>query len=379
MAATDEPVIDISSADGVLVASLSGSWTAQWARQMQNRIEAAFKDRPSPPAVRFDLHRVTGLDTVGAWLIARKRDLFSQDGTVEIAEATEAHAALLDRVNEVGPHVKTPRRGPPWYLAPLDGLGHMSANALGDIFRIHAVLGQTIGAAAATLSLKARFRFTAFINQFDLIVFRAVPIVVLISLVVGAIITQQSILQLNNFGVGIYVVDLAAILMLREVGLLLAAIMIAGRSGSAITAELGTMRMREELDALAIMGVDPYQALILPRMLALLIGMPVLSFVGSLAGLGGAAVVALTYGGIPFETFLDRLQDTLTFQSLFVGLIKAPVMAVIIGLVAANEGFKVRGSAESLGRHTTASVVRAIFLVIVADGLFAVFFAAIGF
>ncbi|WP_404405601.1 ABC transporter permease [Pelagibacterium halotolerans] len=379
MAATDEPVIDISSADGVVVASLSGSWTAQWAREMQTRIEAAFKDRPAPPAVRFDFHHVTGLDTVGAWLIARKRDLFSQDGTVEIAQATEAYTALLDRVNKVGPHIKPPRRGPPWYLAPFDGLGKMSVNALRDIFLIHAVMGQTVTAGAATLGLQARFRFTAFINQFDLIVFRAVPIVVLISLVVGSIITQQTILQLNNFGVGIYVVDLAAILMLREVGLLLAAIMIAGRSGSAITAELGTMRMREELDALAIMGVDPYQALILPRMLALLIGMPALAFIGSLAGLAGSAVVALTYGNIPIETFLDRLQDTLTFQSLFVGLIKAPVMAFIIGLVATNEGFKVRGSAESLGRHTTASVVRAIFLVIVADGLFAIFFAAIGY
>lgn len=379
MAATDEPGIDIASTDGVVVVALSGSWTAQWAGTMQARIAAAFKDRPAPPALRFDFHRVTSLDTVGAWMIARKRDVLAQNGTVEFARASAAQTAMLERVHAVGPHAPAPRRGPPFYLAPFDAVGRIAADALRDIFLIHAVMGQTVAAGAATLTFRARFRFTAFINQFDLIVLRAVPIVALISVVVGAIITQQSILQLKNFGVAIYVVDLAAILMLREVGLLLAAIMIAGRSGSAITAELGTMRMREEMDALKIMGVDPYQALILPRMLALLIGLPFLAFIGALAGLVGAAVVALVYGDIPLTTFLDRLQDTLNFRTLAVGMIKAPVMAFIIGLVATNEGFKVRGSAESLGRRTTASVVRAIFLVIVADGLFAMFFAAIGF
>jgi phospholipid/cholesterol/gamma-HCH transport system permease protein len=139
------------------------------------------------------------------------------------------------------------------------------------------------------------------------------------------------------------------------------------------------MRMREEIDALKVMGVDPYRALVLPRMTALVIGMPLLAFIGALAGLLGAAIVARTYGDIPFEVFIERLRDALSMQSLMVGMIKAPAMALIIGLVAINEGFKVKGSAESLGRRTTASVVRAIFLVIVADGLFAVFFAAIGF
>ncbi len=292
--------------------------------------------------------------------------------------ATDAQAVLISHVNAVGPHEPAPRQRLPVFLRPFAKLGAMCLSALGDIVAIHAVLGRTLAAVAATMALRAPMRTAAVVNQFELIALRAVPIVMLISIVVGAIITQQSILQLNNFGVAIYVVDLAAILMLREVGLLLAAIMIAGRSGSAITAEIGSMRMREELDALSVMGVDPYQALILPRMIALLIGLPFLAFIGALSGLAGAAIVALIYGGIPIDIFLDRLQGALNLQTLMVGLIKAPVMAVIIGLVAANEGFKVAGSAESLGRHTTASVVRAIFLVIVADGLFAMFFAAIG-
>ncbi|WP_338607124.1 ABC transporter permease [Pelagibacterium nitratireducens] len=378
MSQVDEPQIEMSDADGALVARLSGAWTTQWTQQIQSRIEAAFADRSVPARLEFDLTGVTALDTVGAFLLARRRDEMGQGVQTAITGTTEAQEALLSHVNAIEPHAPVAKPTLPWLLRPFDGFGRMTANALVDVVAIHAVLGRVMAAAGATLTFRAPFRFAALVNQLDLIAFRAVPIVVLISVVVGAIITQQSILQLNNFGVAIYVVDLAAILMLREVGLLLAAIMIAGRSGSAITAELGSMRMREELDALKVMGVDPYQVLILPRMIALLIGLPFLAFIGALSGLVGAAIVALVYGGIPFDIFLDRLQGALNMQTLLVGMVKAPFMAVIIGLVAANEGFKVQGSAESLGRHTTASVVRSIFLVIVADGLFAMFFAAIG-
>ncbi|WMT90845.1 ABC transporter permease [Pelagibacterium sp. H642] len=374
-----EPQIELSRADGKTVVRLSGAWTTRRARQLQSRIDAAFADIGRPDHLEFDLGNVVALDTVGAWMLVRRRDAFGEGVETSIVGASPAQAALLSHVNSVEAHpIERPAKLP-WLLRPFDGLGHMSFNALDDLVTIHAVLGRTLAAVGATLAFRAPFRFAAVVNQFDLIALRAVPIVVLISVVVGAIITQQSILQLNNFGVAIYVVDLAAILMLREVGLLLAAIMIAGRSGSAITAELGSMRMREELDALSVMGVDPYQVLILPRMLALLIGLPFLTFIGALSGLAGAAIVALIYGGIPLDIFLDRLQGALNVRTLMVGLIKAPFMAVIIGLVAVNEGFKVAGSSESLGRHTTASVVRAIFLVIVADGLFAMFFAAIGF
>lgn len=373
-----EPQIEVSGGSGEVVARLSGAWTTHRAQLIQSRIDAAFANRHKPDRVAFDLSEVTAIDTVGAWFLARRRDAFGPDVQTTIVGATPAQSALLEHVNAVAPHVPPRAARLPWLLRPFDGLGRMTINALGDIVAIHAVLGRTLAAAGATLALRAPFRMAALANQFDLIALRAVPIVMLISLVVGAIITQQSIIQLNNFGVGIYVVDLAAILMLREVGLLLAAIMIAGRSGSAITAELGSMRMREELDALSVMGVNPYQVLILPRILALLLGLPFLAFIGALSGLAGAALVALVYGGIPIGIFLDRLQGALNLHTLLVGLVKAPVMALIIGLVATNEGFKVKGSAESLGRHTTASVVRAIFLVIVADGMFAMFFAAIG-
>ena len=168
------------------------------------------------------------------------------------------------------------------------------------------------------------------------------------------------------------------VLVLREIGVLLVAIMVAGRSGSAYTAELGSMKMREEIDALRTMGFDPIEVLILPRMLALIIALPILAFLGDIAALLGGGLVASGYGGIDPEAFMLRLRDAISIDHFTVGLIKAPVMAAVIGIVACVEGLAVEGSAESLGQHTTSSVVQGIFLVIVMDGVFAIFFASIG-
>jgi len=361
------------------VVSLEGDWRAGNARKLQSELDKALSDR-SGRGVRFDLSAVRELDTVGAWLLVKAAQEIEAGGRpAEFAAASEPHARLIAQLGATpGRQAPSPKRTPA-YLVPFEALGRTVVNTWTDLVDSQAMQGRILSAFGSVLMLRGRLRPPAFVNQFDLIVLRAVPIIVLISVVVGAIITQQSILQLRNFGAQIFVVDLGAILMFREVGLLLAAIMIAGRSGSAITAELGSMRMREEIDALNVMGVDPYQALVLPRMLSLVFGLPLLTFIGSLAGLVGTALVARYYGDIPFDVFLDRLQNALNLQTLMVGMVKAPVMGFIIGLIAVNEGFKVEGSAESLGRHTTASVVKAIFMVIVADGLFAVFFAAIGF
>lgn len=378
-AAPADPEVATYADAGVLVVALAGAWTAATARRAEAALEAGLRDTISADSVRFDGEALTALDTVGSWLIVRRqRQLESQGTRVAHQEFSPAHAALVGQI------AATPNESPPRpyrlpvLLRPFDSLGRALAGTGRGLVEAQAVQGRILAALGAVLTLRGKMRVSAFVNQFEAIVYRAVPIVVLLSIVVGAIITQQSILQLRNFGASIFVVDLAAILMLREIGLLLAAIMVAGRSGSAITAELGSMRMREEIDALRVMGVDPYQALILPRVLALVLGLPLLAFLGSLAGLAGAAIVSQVYGGVAYEVFLDRLRDALTVQSLVIGLVKAPVMAFIIGLIATNEGFKVAGSSESLGRHTTASVVKSIFAVIVADGLFAVFFTLIG-
>jgi phospholipid/cholesterol/gamma-HCH transport system permease protein len=160
---------------------------------------------------------------------------------------------------------------------------------------------------------------------------------------------------------------------------LLTAIMIAGRSGSAITAEIGSMKMREEIDALKVIGLNPVGVLIFPRLVALTIALPLLTIVANFAALGGAAIIAWVYSGITFEVFLTRLRDAIDYSTIISGMVKAPFMALIVGVVAALEGMKVGGSAESLGQHVTASVVKSIFVVILVDGLFAMFYAAIDF
>jgi len=240
-------------------------------------------------------------------------------------------------------------------------------------------IGRAIAVAfARVIANPRRFRLTAMVHQLDNVGWRAVPIILLITFLIGSIIAQQGLFHFGKFGADIYVVDMVGILVLREIGVLIVCIMVAGRSGSAYTAELGSMKMREEIDALRTMGFDPIEVLCLPRVLALIIGVPILTFLGSMAALYGGGLVCWLYGGIDPDVYLQRLKEAIDIRTFEVGMIKAPFMALIVGVVACVEGMKVKGSAESLGRQTTASVVESIFLVIVLDGLFAIFFASIG-
>ncbi len=195
---------------------------------------------------------------------------------------------------------------------------------------------------------------------------------------IGAILAQQGLFRFRAFGADMYVVDMVAVLVLREVGVLIVCVMVAGRSGSSYTAEIGSMKMREEIDALRTMGLDPVEVLVLPRIIALVLAVPMLTFLGSMAALYGAGIVCWLYGGMAPAVFLERLHEAIWLPTFAVGMIKAPFMALIIGLVACSEGFEVDGSAASLGLKTTASVVKSIFLIIAIDGLFAMFFASIG-
>jgi len=254
-----------------------------------------------------------------------------------------------------------------------------TASAIGkDAVRATSFLGAVVAATGRLLLAPWRFRYTSTVVHLERVGLRAVPIIALISFLVGAIVSQQSIFQLKNFGATLFVVDLLGILVLRELGVLLTAIMVAGRSGSAFTAEIGSMKMREEIDALKTMGLDPIEILAMPRLVALVIALPLLAFIASMSALLGGGLVAWLYGDVTPVTFLQRLKDAISLQTFFVGLVKAPFMAVVIGLIACTEGMKVEGSAESLGARTTSSVVKSIFIVIVLDGVFAMFFAAMG-
>ena len=240
------------------------------------------------------------------------------------------------------------------------------------------MLGAVLAAIGRVMRHPRSFRLISTVHHLEQVCLRAVPIVILITFLIGCIISQQGIFHFRKFGADIFVVDMLGVLVLREIGVLLVAIMVAGRSGSAYTAELGSMKMREELDALRTMGFDPVEVLILPRMIALVIALPTLAFLGAVAALYGGGLVAWLYGGVQPEAFLIRLRDAISIDHFVVGMIKAPVMAAVIGIVACVEGLAVQGSAELLGQHTTSSVVKGIFFVIVMDGVFALFFASIG-
>ena len=263
-------------------------------------------------------------------------------------------------------------------IAALEPVGRATVGLKVDILAFLDMFGE-LGVALARVLIRPRnFRLTSTVHHLDRVGWQAVPIILLITFLIGGIIAQQGIFHFRKFGADAYVVDMVGILVLREIGVLIVAIMVAGRSGSAYTAELGSMKMREEIDALRTMGFDPVEVLILPRVLALVIALPILTFLGSMAALYGGGLVAWLYGGMSPEIFIARLQEAISVTHFEVGMIKAPFMALVIGVVACSEGLRVKGSAESLGLQTTTSVVKSIFLVIVLDGVFAIFFASIG-
>ena len=265
-----------------------------------------------------------------------------------------------------------------WLLVRFEGIGRSIAGAAQDVVRYLTIVGAFVIQSVEILLALRRLRFTSLIYQLDRVGVRSVPIIVLITLLIGAIIAQQGVFHFRRFGADDYVVDFVGVLVLREIGVLIVSIMIAGRCGSSYTAELGSMQMREEIDALRTMGRSPIEVLVLPRVAALVIALPLLTFIGSMAALYGGGVVAWLYGGMEPSFFVSRLREAVSISDFEVGMIKSPFMALVIGIVACTEGLKVKGSAESLGAQTTTSVVKSIFCVIVMDGLFAIFFSAIG-
>jgi len=357
----------------------AGAWTAEHAGELESLMAALPEDRGNVRALTVDASGVERLDTFGAWLLERVVREWSATGCeAKLVGLSERHAGLsaaVGRVNRAAPPAPAPTNR---LIDALAAVGRNVAGLGNDLLCFTHMLGEIAGALTRVIVRPRAFRLTSVVHQLDRVGWQAVPIILLITFLIGAIIAQQGIFHFRKFGADTYVVDMVGILVLREIGVLLVAIMVAGRSGSAYTAELGAMKMREEIDALHTMGFDPVEVLILPRVLALIIAVPILAFLGSMAALYGGLLVCWFYGGISPDVYLARLREAVTLNTFEVGIYKAPFMALVIGIVACVEGLQVRGSAESLGLRTTASVVKAIFLVIVLDGLFAVFFAAIG-
>ena len=357
----------------------AGDWTADRAHELEQQLIRATPEPKGPvKAVRIDMRGVAKLDTYGAWLLERLLRGSRESGVqADVVGLPEQFRVIVDTVHQTT-EAPDPGRARRNYIG--DWFETVGENIV-EVFRSGALFAQMLGAiAVAWLRVLWRprsFRFTSMVNQIDLVGWRAVPIILLITFLIGAILAQQGIFHFRKFGADIFVVDMVGILVLREIGVLIVCIMVAGRSGSAYTAELGSMKMREEIDALQTMGFDPISVLVLPRILALVISVPMLTFLGEMSALYGAGLVASLYGNIQPEVFLSRLREVISLNHFLVGMIKAPFMAMVIGIVACVRGLETKGSAESLGMQTTSAVVQSIFLVIVLDGVFAVFFAAI--
>ena len=361
-----------------LVLSAQGDWVSAHANEIEPQVESIIKLRQQAERVEIDASAVKRVDTIGAWLFERLKRNWDKDGAkAAITGLDPRYKVLLDEVAASNREPPKPQKHEAPIADTLAYIGQSAAEGWVDLKALVQFLGHVMTAAGRVALRPWTFRFASVVNQLDRVGFRAVPIIVLIMFLIGAILAQQGIFHFRRFGAETYVVDMVGILVLREIGVLIVSIMIAGRSGSAYTAELGSMKMREEIDALRVMGFDPVEVLILPRLVALIIALPLLTFIGSMAGLFGGGLVTWLYGGMLPEVFIERLRDAISRSTFEVGMIKAPFMAFVIGLIACVEGLRVEGSATSLGEHTTASVVKAIFLVIVLDGLFAIFFAGI--
>jgi phospholipid/cholesterol/gamma-HCH transport system permease protein len=356
-----------------------GAWTAAHSERLERLVETTASKLTEAPFVEIDMAKVEELDTIGAWLLERlARSARSNGKEARFTGLEPRWRGLLREMEQVNRHPPTlpPRRNRP--VIALEAIGHAAVNLTVDAREFIEMLGE-LGAAVGRVILNPRrFRLTSAVYHLFRVGWQAVPIMALITFLIGGIIAQQGFFHFRKFGADSYVVDMVGILAVREIGVLIMSIMSAGRSGSAYTAELGSMKMREEIDALRTMGFDPVEVLILPRIVALVCALPILAFLGAMAALYGGGLVAWLYGGVSPAVFLARLNEAISVTHFEVGMIKAPFMALAIGIVACGEGLKVKGSAESLGLKTTTSVVKSIFLVIVLDGMFAMFFAAIG-
>ncbi|MCK0150059.1 MlaE family lipid ABC transporter permease subunit [Marivita sp. S6314] len=334
-----------------------------------------------PPSqhVTIDLGQVDRLDTAGAWLLTTfQKDRQDQGSQVRITNASVEAQSLLTTTADALPVREDVPASPTTLKSVLETVGKATSNGVGFILALTGFLGIFLSRLARAMRHPQDFRLTALVHHCQEVGLKAVPIVALMAFLIGVVLAFQGASQLRQFGAEVFVVDLIAISILRELGILLTSIIVAGRTASAFTAAIGSMKMREEIDAMRTLGLDPAMVLFVPRILALLLMLPILGLIANIAGLFGGALMAWIELGISPAMFQTRLVEGTDVNHVMVGLVKAPVFALLIGVVGCHAGMQVKSNAESLGRMTSSSVVTAIFAVIVADALFSIFFASLG-
>jgi phospholipid/cholesterol/gamma-HCH transport system permease protein len=347
---------------------VAGALTITRAATTQREIDAM------PDPLTIDLSEINRMDTVGAWIVYRT----VRDRGAKVIGASRDEVSLLKQVREfdVPTRVTPEERG--GVVRVLSELGEWVAETGRTLVGLLGFFGSTLIAFANVIRRPKRFRVNAVIQRFDVVGVRALGIIGLMSVLIGIVIAQQGSVQLAQFGAQVYTINLIGRITVRELGTLMTAIMVAGRSGSAFAAQIGTMKITEEIDAMRTIGVSPIEALVVPRIISAVVMMPLLSFWAMLLALIGGGVFVWLSLEIPPITYVQHLHDVIPTTDLWVGLIKAPVFGFIIALAGCFQGMLVEGNSEEVGSRTTTAVVQSIFLVIVIDAVFAVFFSNIG-
>jgi phospholipid/cholesterol/gamma-HCH transport system permease protein len=368
--------IEITSTDAAVTMTLRGAMTLPYVTQ----IVAEFDTLPMDRTVRADLSGVTRFDTSAAWAIASLRTRLETAGQhLEIQGAGIGPESLLKSVTDAMPVITPAPVVAGGLIEWVAAIGSSMVDAVTFVLELIGYFGLFLSRLVRAIRHPKEFRLTALVHHCQEVGFKAVPIVALMAFLIGVVLAFQGSTQLKQFGAEVFVVDLIAVSILRELGILLTSIIVAGRTASAFTAAIGSMKMREEIDAMRSLGLDPAATLFVPRILALVLMLPILGLIANVMGLFGGALMAWIDLGISPAMFMTRLVNGTDVSHLAAGMIKAPVFALIIGVVGCHAGMQVQSNAESLGRMTSSSVVAAIFAVIMADAVFSIFFAQIGF
>jgi phospholipid/cholesterol/gamma-HCH transport system permease protein len=376
-AASDEPEAWFKlDRDGKTLA-IGGDWTIRQSARLDRELSGL--ELPGG-AMGIDASKLSRLDSAGAWLLLRtRRAMEASGGKVSSFSLPELYKPLLESIDQCAMPEPPKSRIPAGFRGRLYRIGRATMDAWRQTISMLGYLGRvTVETGEMIAAPRKNLRFAAMINQVEETGINALPIVGLLAFLIGVVLAYQGADQLKRFGAEVFTINLLGVGMLREIGGLITAIIVAGRSGSAFTAHLGTMRVNQEIDAMQTMGLDTVDTLVLPRIIGLVISLPLLTFYANIMGLIGGAVMCYFDLGITIPTFMRQLNEAINVNTLMVGLIKAPVFAFVISLVGCYEGFQVERNAASVGLLTTRSVVESVFLVIVIDAAFSIMFSVLG-
>ncbi len=374
-ASSEQGTLSTRDNDDILAVVFAGRWDVNTVMANEQALRSLIKR--SATRAKVDISDVTFIDTIGAIAVWRIREHFAEHGDSEIVGANDTQNALLDQISKVDEQ-PLPTRPKPTTVDKIANLGAWAFRQAGEARDLVGFFGELAVVFFRTVRAPRRLRLPALVTHMQAVGINSMPIVGLLAFLIGIVLTFISGDQLEKFGASIFIVNLIGVASLRELGILITAIIVAGRSGSAFTAEIGTMKINQEIDAMRTIGLDPMEVLVVPRTLALILMLVPLGFFADVVMIAGGALMANLTLGIHFSQFIVQFQSSIDLTQLWIGMIKTPFFAFVIAMVGCYHGLLVSGSAESVGQQTTQSVVQSIFLVITFDALFAVLFSLIG-